>query len=60
MYAKASLAKMKPGEILEVLTDAMCTLESLPDALTRLGHTVVKMDTLETGLFLFTVRRKAD
>ncbi len=59
MYAKASLAEMNPGETLEVLTDALCTLESLPEAMTRLGHTVIKMENLDTGLFLFTIQRKA-
>ncbi len=59
MYAKASLAKMNPGEIVEVLSDAMCTLGSLPDAMNQAGHKVLKMESPQTGLFLFTIQRKA-
>ena len=57
MYAKASLAKMNPGEVLEVISDAMCTQEGLPDAMTQLGHTVLKAEPMGDGLFRFLIQK---
>ncbi len=58
MYAKAKLSKMAPGEILEVIADAMCTQEGLPDAMKMLGHTVLKAEALDNGLFRYVIQAK--
>jgi len=58
MYAKASLAKMHPGEILEVFSDSMCTQEGLPDAMSQLGHKVLKAEPVGDGLFRFLIQKK--
>jgi TusA-related sulfurtransferase len=55
MYAKASLAKMKPGEVLEVIADGMCTQEGLPDAMGMLGHKLLSREVLESGLFRYLI-----
>jgi TusA-related sulfurtransferase len=55
MYAKASLAKMAPGEVLEVIADGMCTQEGLPDAMAMLGHKLLSVEQVENGLFRYLI-----
>jgi TusA-related sulfurtransferase len=55
MYAKASLAKMNPGEVLEIIADGMCTKEGLPDAISMLGHKLLKVEALNSGLFRYLI-----
>jgi len=49
---------MHPGEILEVFSDSMCTQEGLPDAMSQLGHKVLKAEPMGDGLFRFLIRKK--
>ncbi|MEA4812636.1 MAG: sulfurtransferase TusA family protein [Anaerolineaceae bacterium] len=44
---KRALAKMKPGEILEVLIDYPLSKERIPATVERMGHEVVLVE--ETG-----------
>ncbi len=40
---KMALKKMKPGEILEVLTDYAMSRERIPEVVKNLGHEVVEV-----------------
>ncbi len=55
MYAKARLVKMAKGEILEVVADGMCTIEGLPDAIAQAGHKLVGIETLDNGIYRFSI-----
>ena len=55
LYAKARLKRMAPGEILEVVADGMCTIEGLPDTITQAGHKLIKVDSLDNGIYRFSI-----
>ena len=55
MYARAKLEKMAAGEILEVVADGMCAWEGLPDAIAMSGHKLLKVETLDSGLYRYTI-----
>jgi len=55
MYAKARLGKMAKGEILEVVADGMCTIEGLPDAIAQAGHKLLGIETLDNGIYRFSI-----
>ncbi len=57
MYAKARLEKMAKGEILEVVADGMCTVEGLPDAMSQAGHKLISTETLNNGIYRFSIER---
>ena len=55
MYAKARLAKMAKGEVVEVIADGMCTISGLPDAISQAGHRLLDIETLDNGVHRFSI-----
>lgn len=51
MYAKAILQDMEPGEILEVEVDHLCAVEGIPAAVKMLGHSVLEVETVGSGIY---------
>ncbi|MAH21814.1 MAG: hypothetical protein CMO12_03275 [Thaumarchaeota archaeon] len=58
MLTMKQLRKMKKDEILEVKFDYPPSLQTIPDAVQKEGHTILKTESSEEGFFRITVRRK--
>ena len=49
---------LKQGEVLEVKFDYPPSLQTIPDAVQKEGHSILKTESSEEGFFRIIVRRK--
>lgn len=55
-YSLARLKNMTSGDILEVLADGLCAIEGIPSAMAQAGHRVLSVETVEDGVYRFTIQ----
>lgn len=55
---REAIDKLKPGEVLEVLSDDPAAEEDLKRFAKRTGHTLVRYEKYEDGAQRFLIRRK--
>uniref|UniRef100_A0A7J3ZJP7 DUF2249 domain-containing protein n=1 Tax=Fervidicoccus fontis TaxID=683846 RepID=A0A7J3ZJP7_9CREN len=58
IYTKKALARLNPGEILEVLTDNPPSCESVPRAAKEEGQDVLSVESVERGVWRITIAKR--
>lgn len=58
IYTRKALGQLKPGDILEVLTDNPPSCENVPRAVEEDGHVVIDTTRVEEGVWKITVRKR--
>jgi tRNA 2-thiouridine synthesizing protein A len=57
IFTKKALAKLKEGEVLEVVTDNPPSCETVPNAAREEGHTVVGIEPVGSGVWKIVIRK---
>ncbi len=58
IYTRKVLSKLKPGEVLEVLTDNPPSCENVPRAVREDGHEVLEVTRIEEGVWKIVVKKR--
>jgi len=58
VYALKELKRMEGGQVLEVLTDHMPSVENVPVATEKEGHEVLKVLKIDMGVWKILIRVK--
>lgn len=58
IYTRKALSRLKPGDILEVLTDNPPSCENVPRAVREDGHEVIDVIRVEEGVWKITIRKR--
>lgn len=57
IYTRKALARLSPGELLEVLTDNPPSCDNVPRTVKDEGHEVLKVEDVEPGVWRILVRK---
>lgn len=57
IYARKALARMSPGELLEVITDNPPSCENVPRAAEEDGHIVLSVEKIGRGVWRVLIRK---
>jgi proteasome lid subunit RPN8/RPN11/TusA-related sulfurtransferase len=57
VYTKVELAKLRPGQVLEVILDHGAPIENVPRSITREGHEIAGKTRLADGCWRLLVRK---
>ncbi len=57
VYTKVELSKLKPGQILELILDDGQPIDSVPAAVEKEGHQILKQNRLEDGTWLVWIEK---
>ncbi|GAB4340756.1 MAG: sulfurtransferase TusA family protein [Desulfobulbaceae bacterium] len=57
VYAKVELAKLAPGEVLEIVLDDGAPVNNVPASAEREGHAVLEKKQLEDGCWSVLIRK---
>ena len=58
IYARKALSKLKPGDVLEVITDNPPSCENVPRAVREDGHEVLAVEKISGGVWRIVVRKR--
>lgn len=58
VYALRELRKMESGQVLEVLTDHLPSVENVPAAAEKEGHEVLEVSKIDVGVWKIRIRVK--
>jgi len=57
IYARKAMDKLRPGEVLETITDNPPSCENVPRALKDDGHEVIAVEKVEDGVWRIVARK---
>ena len=57
IYTRKALTRLKPGDVLEVLTDNPPSCENVPRSAREDGHEVLSVEQVEEGVWKVIIRR---
>jgi tRNA 2-thiouridine synthesizing protein A len=58
IYTRKAMSKLKPGDILEVLTDNPPSCENVPRAVREDGHEVLGVERVGDGVWKIVIRKR--
>ncbi len=58
IYTRKALAKLRPGDVLEVVTDNPPSCENVPRAAREDGHEVVGVERVGDGVWKIVIRKR--
>ena len=58
IYTRKAIAKIKSGEVLEVLTDNPPSCENVPKSVREEGHEVKSVEKVEEGVWKITIVKR--
>lgn len=58
VYAKVELAKLQPGQILEIFLDDGAPINNVPGSVTREGHRIIEQKRLADGAWSLLIEKK--
>ncbi len=57
VYAKVELARLEPGQVLEIILDDGAPVNNVPKSAEKEGHTVLEQKKLEDGTWSVLIRK---
>ncbi|MBA3014104.1 MAG: sulfurtransferase TusA family protein [Proteobacteria bacterium] len=57
VYAKVELAKLKSGQVLEIILDDGPPINNVPGSVAKEGHTIVDKEQLADGAWKLLIRK---
>jgi tRNA 2-thiouridine synthesizing protein A len=57
IYTLRELGKMEVGQILEVITDHLPSIENVPAAVTKQGHEVLEVSKINAGVYKILIKK---
>jgi tRNA 2-thiouridine synthesizing protein A len=58
IYTRKAIARLKRGEVLEVITDNPPSCENVPRAASEDGHEVMSIERVEVGVWKIVIRKR--
>ena len=57
VYAKVELAKLRPGQVLELILDDGPPINNVPGSVVKEGHTILEQKQLEDGTWQVRIKK---
>ena len=57
VYAKVELAKLEPGQVLEIFLDDGAPINNVPDSAVKEGHRIIEKKQLEDGVWSVLIEK---
>lgn len=57
LYTLRALNQIKPGEIVEILTDSQPSCKTIPETVTGKGHHVLRIERVKRALWKITIKK---
>ena len=58
LYLEPRLNKVPPGGEIEVIVDHMCAVEGIPSFVTSLGHEVLSITMIKSGVWRICIKKR--